>query len=80
MDEQTMKDYIEDLLQERADLYAKVNAQDSALHQEVKEWKVYSAEAAERAEHWYAVAEKLWRASLDREPTLQELWAFRDGK
>lgn len=31
MDEQTMKDYIEDLLQERADLYARLHAAEAEV-------------------------------------------------
>lgn len=69
MDEQTMKDYIEDLLLERGNLYERLNTAVTAQE-----------EAAKMAEHWYDKAEHLWLASLDRVPTLQELWAFRDGK
>lgn len=41
--------------------------------------KALEEEASARAEYWYSVAEKLWKQTLDREPTYDELWAFRFG-
>lgn len=37
MDEQTMKDYIEDLLQERASLYNRINSAESQISQLLKD-------------------------------------------